>query len=66
MEEGLFPHQMSMEDPESLEEERRLCYVGMTRAMRKLYITYAETSTFAWQRNLSSSFTYLLMKFLQN
>jgi DNA helicase II / ATP-dependent DNA helicase PcrA len=42
-EEGLFPHYMSQEDPARLEEERRLCYVGMTRAMTKLYITYAET-----------------------
>lgn len=42
MEEGLFPHHMSAEDPKRLEEERRLCYVGMTRAMKKLYITYAE------------------------
>ena len=42
MEEGLFPHQMSMEEPGRLEEERRLCYVGMTRAMRQLYLTYAE------------------------
>jgi DNA helicase-2/ATP-dependent DNA helicase PcrA len=43
VEEGLFPHQMSMDDPARLEEERRLCYVGMTRAMRQLYLTYAET-----------------------
>lgn len=42
MEEGLFPHHLSIEDPNRLEEERRLCYVGMTRAMRKLYLTYAE------------------------
>lgn len=41
-EEGLFPHYMSMEDPAKLEEERRLCYVGMTRAMKKLFMTYAE------------------------
>ena len=41
-EEGLFPHYMSMEDPKKLEEERRLCYVGMTRAMQQLCITYAE------------------------
>lgn len=41
-EEELFPHFMSMNDPLKLEEERRLCYVGMTRAMRKLYMTYAE------------------------
>ncbi|MDR3478146.1 MAG: DNA helicase II [Gammaproteobacteria bacterium] len=43
VEEGLFPHYMSIEDPSRLEEERRLCYVGMTRAMQKLYITYAES-----------------------
>jgi DNA helicase-2/ATP-dependent DNA helicase PcrA len=42
VEEGLFPHYMSQDDPMRLEEERRLCYVGMTRAMRKLFITYAE------------------------
>jgi DNA helicase-2/ATP-dependent DNA helicase PcrA len=42
VEEGLFPHYMSIEDPTRLEEERRLCYVGMTRAMKHLYITYAE------------------------
>ncbi|HSW70023.1 MAG TPA: DNA helicase II [Gammaproteobacteria bacterium] len=41
-EEGLFPHYMTMEDPKGVEEERRLCYVGMTRAMQQLYITYAE------------------------
>jgi len=43
VEEGLFPHKMSADDPERLEEERRLCYVGITRAMEKLLITYAET-----------------------
>jgi DNA helicase-2/ATP-dependent DNA helicase PcrA len=42
LEDGLFPHQRSLNDLESLEEERRLCYVGMTRAMRQLYFTYAE------------------------
>ena len=41
MEEGLFPHKMSLEEG-NLEEERRLCYVGITRAMEKLYLTYAE------------------------
>jgi DNA helicase-2/ATP-dependent DNA helicase PcrA len=41
-EEELFPHYLSMNDPKALEEERRLCYVGVTRAMRKLYMTYAE------------------------
>jgi DNA helicase-2/ATP-dependent DNA helicase PcrA len=43
VEEGLFPHKMSLEEGGRLEEERRLCYVGITRAMQKLYITYAET-----------------------
>lgn len=43
VEEGLFPHQLSIADPTRLSEERRLCYVGITRAMKKLFITYAET-----------------------
>ncbi|MFC0328262.1 DNA helicase II [Halomonas organivorans] len=42
VEEGLFPHKMSLEEPGRLEEERRLCYVGLTRAMKKLYLTHAE------------------------
>ncbi len=42
MEEGLFPHRMSAEDPERLEEERRLCYVGMTRARERLLLSWAE------------------------
>ncbi|MET0499706.1 MAG: DNA helicase II [Steroidobacteraceae bacterium] len=42
MEDGLFPHQRSVNDVGGLEEERRLCYVGATRAMRQLYLTYAE------------------------
>lgn len=42
MEEGLFPSLQSLENPARLEEERRLCYVGLTRAMEKLYLTYAE------------------------
>ncbi len=42
MEDGLFPHQRSITDLASLEEERRLCYVGVTRAMRQLYLCYAE------------------------
>ena len=43
MEEGLFPHSRSSDDPHKLEEERRLCYVGMTRAKRKLCMSYAES-----------------------
>jgi DNA helicase-2/ATP-dependent DNA helicase PcrA len=42
MEDGLCPHQRSLNDLDGLEEERRLSYVGMTRAMRQLYLTYAE------------------------
>ena len=41
MEEGLFPSSRCMEDEDELEEERRLAYVGMTRAMKKLFLTYA-------------------------
>ncbi|MGE8328028.1 DNA helicase II [Pseudomonas urmiensis] len=52
MEEGLFPHKMSLEEPGRLAEERRLAYVGITRAMRQLYMTYAET------RRLYGSETY--------
>ncbi|HEX4024720.1 MAG TPA: DNA helicase II [Steroidobacteraceae bacterium] len=52
LEDGLFPHQRSHSDLEGLEEERRLCYVGMTRAMRQLYFTYAE------QRRLHGTDSY--------
>ncbi|MDY0250298.1 MAG: DNA helicase II [Pseudomonas sp.] len=52
MEEGLFPHKMSLEEPGRLEEERRLAYVGVTRAMQQLYLTCAET------RRLYGSETY--------
>ncbi|MUG99944.1 DNA helicase PcrA [Scytonema sp. UIC 10036] len=41
MEQGLFPNYRSMNDPAALEEERRLCYVGITRAQERLYLTYA-------------------------
>ena len=43
MEEGLFPHKMSMDNLAGLEEERRLCYVGITRARTKLYLSHAES-----------------------
>lgn len=43
MEEGLFPSRMSGDEPGRMEEERRLCYVGITRAMRQLTFTFAET-----------------------
>jgi DNA helicase-2/ATP-dependent DNA helicase PcrA len=41
MEERLLPHGSALDDPSELEEERRLCYVGMTRACKRLYLTYA-------------------------
>ena len=43
MEEGLFPHKMSIDNLAGLEEERRLCYVGITRAKNKLYLSHAES-----------------------
>lgn len=43
VEEGLFPHSMSLEEPGRMEEERRLAYVGITRAMKRLTLTYAES-----------------------
>ncbi|MGP3788773.1 DNA helicase II [Pseudomonas sp. B392_1p] len=52
LEEGLFPHKMSLEEPGRLEEERRLAYVGITRAMQRLIMSYAET------RRLYGSETY--------
>jgi DNA helicase-2/ATP-dependent DNA helicase PcrA len=41
LEEGVFPHARSMNDPEEIEEERRLCYVGVTRAKERLYLSWA-------------------------
>jgi DNA helicase-2/ATP-dependent DNA helicase PcrA len=45
MEDGIFPHARSLDDPNQLEEERRLCYVGITRAEERLYLTYTMTRT---------------------
>ncbi|MFN3883019.1 MAG: DNA helicase II [Nitrincola lacisaponensis] len=53
MEEGLFPHSMSAEEPGRLEEERRLCYVGITRAMQKLYFTLAESRRLHGQEKIN-------------
>ncbi len=53
MEEGLFPHQKSTEEPGRLSEERRLCYVGMTRAMQRLYLSYAESRMLHGQTSTS-------------
>src|SRR5437588_5351605 len=46
MEENLFPHARSLEDPQQMEEERRLCYVGITRAKEHLYLVHAARRTF--------------------
>jgi len=58
MEEGLFPHSRSLMDKNELEEERRLCYVGMTRAKEKLFLTYSRKRLFFGQRtsNIVSRF----------
>ncbi|OGE26532.1 hypothetical protein A3H85_03830 [Candidatus Daviesbacteria bacterium RIFCSPLOWO2_02_FULL_40_8] len=58
MEEGLFPHSRSFLNPDELEEERRLCYVGITRAKERLYLTYTKSRLFFGTRsnNLVSRF----------
>ncbi len=52
LEEGIFPHYLSLDDPEEMEEERRLFYVGMTRAQKVLYLTHA------WNRRLYGNNMY--------
>ena len=59
MEEGLFPHKMSMDDLAGLEEERRLCYVGITRARQKLTLTYAESRRLHGEENLTRPSRFL-------
>ena len=59
MEEDLFPHINAKENPASLEEERRLCYVGMTRAQRKLYLTYSDTRRLHGHENLQRPSRFL-------
>ncbi|KKU92325.1 MAG: ATP-dependent DNA helicase UvrD/PcrA [Microgenomates group bacterium GW2011_GWA1_48_10] len=51
MEEGIFPHSRSFMDNSEMEEERRLCYVGITRAREKLYLTYARKRLFFGTRS---------------
>ena len=59
MEDGLFPHQRSVADPQGLEEERRLCYVGITRAMQTLYITHAEQRRLHGMDNYSAASRFI-------
>ena len=59
LEEGLFPSQHALNDPARLEEERRLCYVGMTRAMKQLYITYAEVRRLYGRENYTAPSRFL-------
>lgn len=53
MEEGIFPHSRALTDPKELEEERRLCYVGITRAKETLYLTYTRRRTLFGQSGTS-------------
>lgn len=64
MEEGLFPHSRSLMDRNELEEERRLCYVGITRAKEKLFLTYSRRRLYFGQRtsNVVSRFILELPK----
>jgi len=59
MEDGLFPHQRSIADPQGLEEERRLCYVGITRAKQSLYVSYAEQRRLHGMDNFSQSSRFI-------
>jgi DNA helicase-2/ATP-dependent DNA helicase PcrA len=59
LEEGLVPHSRSAGGEDSLEEERRLCYVGMTRAMERLYLTWARTRQVFGQRRVTQSSRFL-------
>jgi DNA helicase-2/ATP-dependent DNA helicase PcrA len=59
MEEGLLPHNHSLTDPEKIEEERRLCYVGITRAKEQLYLTYANSRWLYGRRSKSNRSRFL-------
>ena len=59
MEEGLFPHARSLLEPLEIEEERRLCYVGMTRAMEQLYLIYASRRLYFGQRSINQVSRFL-------
>ena len=60
MEEGIFPHSRSLMDRNELEEERRLAYVGMTRAKKKLVLTYTRRRLFFGQRTSNTVSRFIL------
>ncbi len=60
MEEGIFPHSRSLMDREELEEERRLCYVGITRAKQRLFLTYARRRLFFGQKTANVVSRFIL------
>jgi DNA helicase-2/ATP-dependent DNA helicase PcrA len=59
LEQGLFPNHRSLDDPQSLEEERRLCYVGITRAKERLFLTYARERRLYGNREPASPSLFL-------
>jgi DNA helicase-2/ATP-dependent DNA helicase PcrA len=59
LEEGLLPHSRSLAGPDALEEERRLCYVGMTRAMERLHLSWARSRQVFGQRRLTEPSRFL-------
>lgn len=60
LDEGLFPHTRSMDDPDAMAEERRLCYVGVTRAMDRLYLLHAFRRTIFGQSELCTASRFLI------
>jgi DNA helicase-2/ATP-dependent DNA helicase PcrA len=60
MEDGIFPHSRALFDGEQMEEERRLCYVGMTRAKERLFLTYANTRMLYGQTNTNPPSRFVL------
>ncbi len=60
LEEGLFPHNRALMETKELEEERRLCYVGITRAQHRLYVTHANMRTVFGSRNISIPSRFLM------
>ena len=59
LEQGLFPNYRSLEDPAAMEEERRLCYVGITRAKERLFISYAQERRLYGNREPASPSLFL-------